>query len=155
MVKKTDEGLGDFRNDSVVAALDVLPDRWSALVLREAFFGVRRYSDFRRNLSIARNTLTDRLNRLVEQGVLEKRRVSESNEWEEYRLTESGLDLYPVVVALMRWGDRWRAPNGPPLVLEHLGCGGKLVLELKCDRCGEEPEVRDVSYELGPGGTKT
>ena len=136
MPKEIDGRVGEDRRDSVVAALDVLPDRWSALVLREAFFGVRRFSDFRRNLSIARNTLTDRLNRLVDQGVLVKQRVAETNEWEEYRLTEMGLDLYPVIVALMQWGDRWRAPEGPPLLLKHRDCGGELALEIRCDSCG-------------------
>ena len=151
MAKKTDRFTGENRKDSVVAALDVLPDRWSALVLREAFFGVRRFSDFRRNLGIARNTLTDRLNRLVEQEVLVKQRVAETNEWEEYRLTEKGLDLYPVIVALMQWGDRWRAPEGPPLQLTHRGCGGELALELRCEGCGAPAGARDVTYEHGPG----
>ncbi|MDJ0852245.1 MAG: helix-turn-helix domain-containing protein [Myxococcota bacterium] len=139
------------RRDSVFAALEVIPDRWSALVLREAFFGVRRFSDFRRSLGIARNTLTDRLNRLVEQGVLEKRRIAETNEWEEYRLTEMGLDLYPVTIALMQWGDRWRAPDGPPLLLAHRECGGELALELSCVRCGTQVDARNANYEPGPG----
>ena len=152
MTRQTKVGSGDKRKDSVFAALDVLPDRWSALILREAFFGVRRFSEFRRNLSIARNTLTDRLTRLVEQGVLVRQRVSETNEWEEYRLTEKGLDLYPIVVALMQWGDRWCAPDGPPLLLKHRDCGGELALELKCGRCGVEPGAREVVYEPGPGG---
>ena len=151
MPKQTDGRVGISRKDSVFAALDVLPDRWSALVLREAFFGVRRFSDFRRNLSIARNTLTDRLNRLVEHGVLVKQPVAETNEWEEYRLTEKGLDLYPVVVALMQWGDRWRAPDGPPLLLKHRDCGGELALELRCGSCGAQPGAREVTYEPGPG----
>ena len=116
MAQSTARSPGTNRRDSVFAALEVIPDRWSALVLREAFFGVRRFSDFRRSLGIARNTLTDRLNRLVEQGVLEKQRIADTNEWEEYRLTEMGLDLYPVTVALMQWGDRWRAPDGPCLL---------------------------------------
>ncbi len=152
MARDKDQSAGENRRDSVVATLDVLPDRWSALVLREAYFGVRRFSEFRRRLNIARNTLTDRLNRLVEQEVLVKQRVSKTNEWEEYRLTEKGLDLYPIVVALMQWGDRWCAPDGPPLLLKHRECGGELVLELKCDRCGHEPGARDVIYEPGPGG---
>ena len=151
MPKQTGGPVGENRKDSVVATLDVLPDRWSALILREAFFGVRRFSDFRRNLSIARNTLTDRLNRLVERGVLDKQRVSETNEWEEYRLTEKGLDLYPVVVALMQWGDRWSAPDGPPLVIRHKDCGGELALELRCNSCGSHPGAREVIYEPGPG----
>ena len=151
MPKRIDEEVGGNRRDSVVATLDVLPDRWSALILREAFFGVRRFSEFRRNLSIARNTLTDRLNRLVEQEVLLKQRVAETNDWEEYRLTEKGLDLYPVVVALMQWGDRWSAPNGPPLLLKHRDCGGELALELKCQRCNATPGAKDVTYDSGPG----
>lgn len=104
----------DPRDDSVLATLDVMPDRWSTPIMREAFFGVRRFSDFRRNLGIARNTLTDRLNRLVERRVLAKRRVAKTNEWQEYRLTDMGLDLHPIVIALMRWGDKWRAPGAPP-----------------------------------------
>ena len=154
MTKKAARYPGAERTDSVVATLEVIPDRWSALVLREAFFGVRRFSDFRRSLGIARNTLADRLNKLVEQGVLEKQRIAETNEWEEYRLTEMGLDLYPVTVALMEWGDRWRAPEGPPLRLTHTECGGKLALELSCDRCGDHVDARHASYEPGPGAEK-
>ncbi|MBW2724559.1 MAG: helix-turn-helix transcriptional regulator [Deltaproteobacteria bacterium] len=143
---------GSARKDSVLAALDVVPDRWAFLVLREAFFGVRRFSDFRRSLGIARNTLSDRLNRLVESGVLEKRRIAESNAWQEYHLTEMGLDLYPVTVALMRWGDRWVNSAGAPLLLFHQGCGGEVGLRVECSRCGVEVDARDVRYEPGPGG---
>lgn len=143
-------GAGDDLKDSVLATLDVLPDRWSALVLREAFFGVRRFSEFRRNLSIARNTLTDRLNRLVEEGVLVRRRVSDTNDWEEYRLSEKGLDLYKVIVALMQWGDRWCSPEGQPLLLKHTDCGNELSLELKCSGCGEVPTAQTVTYESNP-----
>ena len=150
MTRPATRSPGAKRRDSVVAALEVIPDRWSALVLREAFFGVRRFSDFRRNLGIARNTLTDRLNRLVEQGVLEKQRIAETNEWPEYRLTEMGLDLYPVTVALMQWGDRWRAPDGPPLRLTHKECGGELVLELACDRCSALPRGGAPSMKAPP-----
>lgn len=151
MAKKAGQTPGVERRDSVFAALEVIPDRWSALVLREAFFGARRFNDFRRSLGIARNTLTDRLNRLVEQGVLEKQRIAESNDWEEYRMTEAGLDLYPVTVALMQWGDRWRAPGGAPLRLLHKDCGGELVLELKCERCETTVDARSATYEPGPG----
>lgn len=144
---------GDDLKDSVLATLDVLPDRWSALVLREAFFGVRRFSEFRRNLSIARNTLTDRLNRLVEEGVLVRRRVSDTNDWEEYRLSEKGLDLYKVIVALMQWGDRWCSPEGQPLLLKHTDCGSELSLELKCSGCGKVPTAQTVTYESNPAFT--
>jgi len=151
MVEREERPSGMGRNDSVLAALEVVPDRWSFLVLREAFFGVRRFSDFRRSLGIARNTLTDRLSRLVEHGVLAKERIAESNEWEGYRLTEMGLDLYPVTVALMRWGDRWLAPKGAPLVLTHKECGGEVALELTCATCGAQVDARSADYEPGPG----
>lgn len=150
MVKRTNRPPGMERKDSVLAALEVMPDRWSFLVLREAFFGVRRFSGFRRSLGIARNTLTARLNRLVEQGVLAKERIAESNEWEEYRLTEMGLELYPVTVALMRWGDRWLAPEGAPLLLTHKECGGALALELTCATCGAQVDARSADYEPRP-----
>ena len=83
--------------------------------------------------------------------MLIKQRVAETNEREEYRLTEKGLDLYPVIVALMQWGDRWSASEGPPLLLKHRDCGGNLVLELSCDSCGVQPDAREVTYEPGPG----
>ena len=152
MAKQEEVPAGRARKDSVLAAVEVMPDRWAFLVLREAFFGVRRFSQFRRSLGIARNTLTDRLSHLVESGVLEKRRIAESNAWEEYRLTEMGRDLYPVVVALMRWGDRWISSEGAPLLLYHKECGGELALEVECSRCGAEVDARSVRYEAGPGG---
>ena len=122
--------------------------------MREAFFGVRRFSDFRRNLGIARNTLADRLNRLVERGVLSKRRVAKTNEWQEYRLTEMGLDLYPIVIALMRWGDKWRAPGAPPLRVTHRDCGGELTLQVSCKACGAIVDARGAEYAPGPGSSR-
>ena len=154
MAKGNERPPGRARKDSVLAALEVMPERWAFLVLREAFFGVRRFSEFRRSLGIARNTLTDRLHRLVDHGVLTKERIAESNEWEEYRLTEMGRDLYPVVVALMQWGDRWLTSEGPPLLLSHKGCGGDLVFQLQCSSCGAEIGGRDVEYEPGPGAVR-
>ena len=151
MVRKTAQAPKSGETDSVLAALDVVPDRWSALIMREAFLGVRRVSEFRDNLGIARNTLTNRLNRLVEQGVLERQRIADTNDWQEYRLTEKGIGLYPVTVALMQWGDRWRAPDGPPLRLTHEDCGGELALELRCGRCRDEVGAQDASYAPGPG----
>ena len=128
-----------------------MPDRWSTLIMREAFFGVRRFSDFRRNLGIARNTLTDRLSRLVERGVLAKRRVANTNEWQEYRLTEMGLDLYPIIIAMMRWGDKWRAPAAPPLRVTHRDCGGELTLQLSCKACDADVDARGAEYAAGAG----
>src|SRR5437588_10055882 len=100
---------------SVARTLGLVGEWWTLLVLRDSFRGVRRFDDFQRNLGIARNVLADRLATLVEAGILERRRYQERPERFEYRLTDKGRDLYPVIVTLMQWGDRWAAdPSGPP-----------------------------------------
>jgi DNA-binding HxlR family transcriptional regulator len=140
------------RADSVARTLEIVGDRWTFLILREAFFGVRRFSEFRRRLGIARNVLVNRLNRLVEHGILERRRYSDRHEREEYRLTEKGLDLHAINVAYMRWGDRWLAGEaGPPLRLFHDDCGGPIGQRLYCEACGDDVGARDTRYEPGPG----
>lgn len=132
--------------DSVEAALDQVGDRWTFLILREAFFGVRRFVVFQRNLGVARNLLTDRLGQLVEHGIFERRRYQERPERFEYRLTEKGRDLYGVTVAIMRWGDRWLT-DSPPLRLSHAADGGEIEQVLRCTTCGEALGARDVHYE--------
>ncbi|HEX2311187.1 MAG TPA: helix-turn-helix domain-containing protein, partial [Vicinamibacterales bacterium] len=105
---------------SVARALEAIGDRWTMLVIRDAFHGVHRFEDFQQRLGIARNVLSDRLNRLVDDGILAKRAYQERPERFEYRLTEKGRDLYPVVAALLAWGDRWTpSPEGPPVRLLH------------------------------------
>lgn len=123
---------------SIARALEVLGDRWTILVIRDAFMGVRRFEDFQRSLGVARNVLSERLTRLVDEGVLERRRYQERPERFEYRLTEKGLDLFPILMSLMKWGDR-HAPDeaGPPLVVLHRGCGGEIDARLRCAVCGE------------------
>ncbi|WP_067667690.1 winged helix-turn-helix transcriptional regulator [Nocardia miyunensis] len=139
-------GIAHGRVDSVEAALDQVGDRWTFLILREAFFGVRRFTDLCRNLGVARNVLAERLKRLVDNGILERHRYSEKPLREEYRLTEKGLDLYGVTVALMRWGDRW-CVSEPPLRLLHGDDGGRIEQVLRCECCGREVDVRQVRYE--------
>ena len=123
---------------SVARALEAIGDRWTMLVIRDAFRGVHRFDDFQQRLGIARNVLTDRLNRLVDEGILAKHAYQERPERFEYRLTEKGLDLFPVLMSLMKWGDR-HAPEeaGPPLVVLHRGCGGEIDARLRCAVCGE------------------
>jgi DNA-binding HxlR family transcriptional regulator len=123
---------------SVARALEAIGDRWTMLVIRDAFRGVNRFEDFQQRLGIARNVLADRLSRLVEDGILAKHAYQERPERFEYRLTEKGLDLFPVLMSLMKWGDR-HAPDeaGPPLVVLHRGCGGEIDARLRCERCGE------------------
>jgi DNA-binding HxlR family transcriptional regulator len=123
---------------SVARALEAVGDRWTMLVIREAFKGVRRFDDFQERLGVARNVLSDRLTRLVDDGILEKRRYQERPERFEYRLTSKGVDLFPVLMSLMNWGDRHAPdPGGPPMTVLHKGCGGRIDDRLLCDRCGE------------------
>ena len=136
---------------SIARALELVGDRWTMLVLREAFMGTRRFDDFQRNLGCARNVLTERLARLVDVGVLRKHRYQERPERFEYRLTRMGVELWPAMMALRAWGDKHLAPDGPPVLILHRGCGGTLDERLNCDRCGEPLEPRDVEAVRGPG----
>jgi DNA-binding HxlR family transcriptional regulator len=140
------------QNCSVARALEVLGDRWTILVIRDAFLGVRRFEDFQRDLGVARNVLADRLSRLVDEGVLQRVRYQERPERFEYRLTEKGIDLWPVTIALMQWGDEYYTePGRRPRIVRHRGCGGEVTRHLTCDRCGAELGPRDVVPEPGPG----
>lgn len=126
-------------------------DRWTFLILREAFFGVRRFVELQNNLGVARNILSGRLSRLVDNGLLVKSTYCLRPRRDEYRLTEKGRDLYGVTVALMRWGDRWAAPSEPPpLRLAHAEDGGDIEQVLRCTVCHQDLTVRDVNYEY-PG----
>jgi DNA-binding HxlR family transcriptional regulator len=144
----------DAQTCSVARSLEVVGERWTLLILRDAFLGVRRFDDFQQDLGIARNVLTDRLARLVEEGVLERRAYSEHPPRYEYRLTDKGRDLWPVVHALARWGDKHDAPNGPPTLFLHRGCGGTVSDHRICESCGAELEVRDVEARRGPGAVE-
>ncbi len=143
------------QNCSIARALELVGERWTILVLREVFLGFRRFGAMQRKLGIARNVLAARLERLVAEGILEKVPYSERPPRHEYLLTEKGLDLWPIIVELLRWGDRYAAPEGPPIVLRHKQCGGKLGERRICDRCGGELTARDVRAEPGPGSVAT
>ena len=137
---------------SVARTLELVGERWTLLILRDAFLGVRRFDDFQRSLGIARNVLNTRLQRLVESGLLERCRYQERPERHEYRLTDMGLDLWPAVVALMEFGDKHLAGEaGPPVVLRHRGCGGTVTSARTCADCGEPLTARDVHAAPGPG----
>jgi DNA-binding HxlR family transcriptional regulator len=139
---------------SVARAMEVLGERWTFLILRECFYGVRRFSDIQRNLGIARNILSTRLQAMVRHGILERRRYQEEPERYEYRLTHAGRELYPAVITIMRWGDRHLAgPAGPPVVLRH-ACGHEADALLVCGHCREELHPHDVTPEPGPGARR-
>ena len=137
------------QNCSIARTLEVLGDRWTMLVMRDAFLRVRRFEDFQRELGIARNVLTDRLNRLVEEGILERVRYQDRPARFEYRLTEKGIDLWPVMMTMMQWGDRYYAPEGRPRIIRHRDCGGELIDHLKCSKCGAGLGPRDVVADPG------
>jgi len=131
---------------SVARSLELIGERWSLLVIREVFYGRRRFSEMQRTLGVARNVLSNRLERLVDAGILERRPYSERPERYEYFLTEKGLDLWPTLVALMFWGDKHMpTEEGPPAKLVHKGdCGGPVNDRRTCERCGKELEVREA-----------
>jgi DNA-binding HxlR family transcriptional regulator len=143
-----------LRNDvcSVAQTLEIIGERWTMLVLREAFLRTRRFDDFQHNIGCARNILSDRLQKLVANGILERRPYQDRPPRFEYRLTEKGRDLYPILVTLMEWGDRYASGvRGPAIVLEHKTCGHETAPELVCSHCGEPVDALSMRARLGPG----
>jgi DNA-binding HxlR family transcriptional regulator len=137
---------------SVARTLEVVGEHWSLLVVRDAFMGVRRFEDYQESLGIARNILAARLRRLVEQGVLERRAYQENPPRFEYRLTEKGVDLYPVIVCMQKWGDRWASgAKGPPVVLIDRFTGDRLDPILVDRESGAPLDPRRTSARAGPG----
>jgi DNA-binding HxlR family transcriptional regulator len=146
------EQLDDERACSIARSLDIVGDRWTILILRDSFRGIRRFDEFRRDLEIPRAVLADRLRKLVDAGVLVRRRYSEHPPRDEYRLTPMGLELSPILVALMQWGDRWLSgADGPPTVLVHEPCGTEVRLEFHCWTCDEPFRPTDIASRPGPG----
>ena len=137
---------------SVARTVDVIGEWWTPLIVRDAFYGRRRFEDFQRSLGLARNVLAVRLERLVETGIMERVRYQEHPPRDEYVLTEKGRDLFPVIAALLAWGDKWTAgPAGPPLLLIHESCGQPGTLRATCDRCGEPMGLDSIRPTPGPG----
>ena len=136
---------------SIARPAALLGDRWTLVILRQAFTGVKRFEDFQQSLGISRSLLADRLGRLVEAGVLRREPYKdEVRTRDRYRLTEMGLDLYPVLIALRDWGDHYLR-DGPRAQIRHRDCGGEPILEVRCSKCGEEIGARDAEAVPGPG----
>jgi DNA-binding HxlR family transcriptional regulator len=140
-------------NCSVAQCLEIVGEWWSLLIVRDAFLGVTRFEDLQARLGISRNILTQRLNRLVDKGVLKRVPYQERPPRSEYRLTEKGRDLWHVVTAMRQWGDRWAAPSGPPLKIRHTACGRVVQAVPVCSHCGEPLDVRAVTAVPGPGAS--
>src|SRR3954466_9038798 len=134
---------------SIAGTLEIIGDRWTILILRDAFRGVRRFDEIQQDLGIARNVLTDRLTKLVDHGLLEKRKYQDRPARYEYRLTAKGVDLSPALVALMRWGDKHLAGDHVPTVLVHDSCGKPLDQTFICWDC--DTTVEPTAIRSRPG----
>ncbi|GAB3969524.1 helix-turn-helix domain-containing protein [Actinoallomurus acanthiterrae] len=138
---------------SIARATDLFGDAWTALIMRDVITGVTRFDDLARDLGISRKVLAARLARLVEEGVLVRERYQEHPPRDDYRATRKGEELYPVLLALMEWGDRWYAdPAGPPARIHHLDCGHDTHAVAACAHCGEPLTVHNTTQLPGPGG---
>jgi DNA-binding HxlR family transcriptional regulator len=140
---------------SVAQCLELVGEWWTMLVIRDAFRGVKRFDAFQSRLGIARNILTQRLNKLVAAGILTKQPYQEHPPRYEYLLTDKGRDLWPLLTAMRQWGDRHAAPKGPPLIFAHAGCGAVSELVLTCSHCNERVTQRDMQLQSPvPAGPK-
>ena len=146
----------DGMNCSIARALDEVGEWWTLLIVRECTQGTTRFDEFQSELGIARNVLTSRLERLIELDILERYPLAERANTYGYRLTEKGDELYPVLVALMQWGDRWLSPGGKPPVALIDHASGQPVKPIAVQGKGSRAlTFRDVRFAPGPGATKT
>ena len=134
---------------SVAQCLEVIGEWWTMLIVRDCFMGVTRFEDFQQRLGISRNILQTRLETLVAQGVVVRVPYSEHPPRDDYKLTDKGLDLWPVLTTMRQWGDRYAAPSGPPITITHRSCGETATGILVCDHCGEPLEARAVKAHVG------
>jgi DNA-binding HxlR family transcriptional regulator len=138
-------------NCSVAQTLEVVGEWWSLLIIRDVFLGVTRFDDLQARLGISRNVLTQRLEHLIDHGVLERVPYQTNPVRCDYRLTERGRDLWPVLTAMREWGDRWHAPDGAPIEVVHTTCGHRAHSVLTCSECGEPFDARQARAVAGPG----
>ena len=147
----------DTANCNIAAALEIVGERWTFLALREAFNGIRRFDDMQRRTGAPRQVLSNRLSRLVAEGILRKVPYQEEGQRarSEYRLTEKGIELFPVIAALLAWGDKYAAwPGGPAVELTHRDCGAPVSLELACSEGHVLGSAREVTPVPGPGARR-
>lgn len=132
--------------------MSVIGDRWTLMILRDCFMKVRRFEEFHERLGIGRSILTDRLNKLVDNEVLARVPYQQSPLRYEYRLTQKGIDLHPIIMGIVHWGDRHIAgPEGRPLLHHHTTCGHDFDPLLTCSHCGGQVDAREVTISPGPG----
>lgn len=137
---------------TIARSVSILGDHWNLLLIRQACMGTRRFGDFQAALGTGRNILSQRLARLVEEGLLSRVEYQHKPARYEYRLTEKGREVYPILAAMAAWGDRWlTGPEGTPLILHHASCDHDMHAEVRCSQCGEQLDVRDIRARYGPG----
>ena len=134
---------------ALARALEVVGERWTLLILRDLFFGVRRFSDLQVHLDVPRAVLSARLARLVGTGIIERRPYRAGRD--EFLLTDAGLELWPIVHRLMQWGERHLVGDGPVRLFSHAACGTVLTHEGACPACDVEPSPADIETRPGPG----
>lgn len=137
---------------SIARSITVFGDKWTMLILREIFLKQRRFSDIQKKLGISKHRLSDRLNHLIEHEVLYKKEYDSAHHRFEYRLTEKGVDLYPVIIAITQWGDKWESDeDGVPVEHFHDGCGEHAKPVFSCSVCNETMHARNTTVKPGPG----
>ena len=136
---------------SIARTMEVLGDAWAALILRDVFAGITRFDAIQSDLGISRKVLAARLDELVARGILARRPYSEHPPRFDYVATERGRELYPVLLAIMAYGDRWLAPDGPPVEIRHAACGHRTTAVVACAECGGPLTTHDAVAEAGPG----
>ena len=142
---------GDLAACSIARTLDVIGEPWSPLILRDVWVGMNRFDQLQADLGISRKVLTERLNHLVDQGVLERRPYDRRPRF-EYHLTVRGAELVEMLMVMVAWGDKWLAGDaGPPVLYRHHACGEISSVELRCAHCGEPMQPSDVELLPGPG----
>jgi DNA-binding HxlR family transcriptional regulator len=140
---------------SLARSLDMIGDWWTLLIIRDLFYGMDTFDMLCKDLGIARNILADRLRKLVERGLIEKWKEPNSSGRGNYRLTHKGKDLFPIIMALVAWGDRWEAPNGPPIIFQHRPDWHAAQPTVICAKCGEVLKAKDIQPQIGPGAGST
>jgi DNA-binding HxlR family transcriptional regulator len=140
---------------SIARALEVVGERWTILIVRDAVNGLERFEDFQESLGISSNVLANRLKLLCDEQVLERVPDPDRPGRPKYVLTDKGRELGPVLFVLMKWGDRYYpAEGGPPRLTLHTGCGGEVGRDLICARCGEHVMFGEMDLPLGPGSPR-
>jgi DNA-binding HxlR family transcriptional regulator len=142
----------DLQVCSIARALEVIGERWSLLIVRDAVFaGTTRYREFQRSLGIATNVLQARLDRFVEAGIMCRNKYSEQPELYEYLLTDKGRALAPALIAISEWGDRWATDGPPPILYTHSACGTAITQQTMCAHCGRVDDPAEIQATIGPG----